>query len=239
MNIIPSIDLKNGQCVRLKQGDFKQLTIYPLDPVSVAQQYNQMDISCLHIVDLDGAEQKKPVQLELIAAIASAFKGDIQVGGGVRTRQDIEALFTCGVTRVVIGTSAVMDVNRVRQWLQSYSAERIVIALDFWLEKDMPFLAINGWQTATAVNLWQQLELFTGIEHVLCTDISKDGMGNGPNLEFYRQAASRFPAVKFQASGGVSSLKDIHELKDSGVAGCIIGKALFEGTLKLPEVAIC
>lgn len=239
MIIIPSIDLKQGQCVRLKQGDFNQTVTYTNTPQKVAEQFKREGATVLHVVDLDGAKNGALAQVDLIADIVSIFSGTVQVGGGIRTTQDIDTLLSVGVKRVVIGTQALLNIPQTLTWLETYGPETIMLALDFRLQQGIPYLAADGWQTQTAQSLWDVLSLFSSVTQVLCTDISKDGMQQGPNLAVYQECLLKFPALKLQASGGISRLQDITQLNNSGLAGCIIGKAFYENTLSLPEVLQC
>jgi phosphoribosylformimino-5-aminoimidazole carboxamide ribotide isomerase len=239
MIIIPSIDLRQGQCVRLRQGDFNQTTIYTNSAVNMVTEFKKQGASALHIVDLDGAKNARPTQTSLIAEIINSFSGRVQVGGGVRTDDDIEILFYMGATQVVIGTQAIFDIQKTLSWIEKYGATKIVIALDFRYLENTPYLATHGWQTQTKKTLWEALSELPATAQILCTDISKDGMQKGPSFEVYQTCLSKFPALKLQASGGVSSLADIKKLKQQGLSACIIGKAFCENKLSLPEVLAC
>ena len=190
-------------------------------------------------MDLDGARSGVIAQTNCIQSIRGAFGKIIQVGGGIRTERDIESLLNLGMDRVVIGSSAVLDVEKTVSWIDQYGADVIVLALDFCVNDDMPLLAIKGWQEKTNCSLWDVLQLYPKLKHLLCTDISKDGMKIGPNFQFYQEIKERFPGISVQASGGVSSLQDVLKLKSLQVDGAVIGKALYEGQLDLKEAISC
>lgn len=239
MIIIPSIDLQNGNCVRLVQGDFGRVSQYPLNPVDMAARFSDAGASVLHIVDLDGAKFGKITQIDSIKAIRKSFNQIIQVGGGIRSEYDIDLLLNLGVDRVVIGSIAVLNQQVTTKLLEKYGADVVVLALDFFVNGGMPYLAIKGWQEQTKRTVWEVLDSYPKLEHLLCTDISKDGMQIGPNFEFYEQIKSMYPAIKVQASGGVSTIQDILELKKLRLDAAIIGKALYEGKLDLSEIISC
>lgn len=239
MKIIPSIDIQNGACVRLKQGDFTSVSKYAINPIDGASEFYNSGATVLHIVDLDGAKSGKISQIDCIKAIRGVFKKTIQVGGGIRDDADIDALLNIGIDRVVIGSTAVLDPKKTTRWFEQYGADAIVLALDFMLEDGVPYVMIKGWQEKTKVSVWDVLALYPKLNHVLCTDISKDGMQSGPNSAFYQSIKTRYPNIKVQASGGVSSLDDIKKLAAYGIDAAIIGKAFYEGALDLKTVMTC
>jgi phosphoribosylformimino-5-aminoimidazole carboxamide ribotide isomerase len=239
MIIIPSIDIKAGKSVRLIQGDFNQTSIYSNSPKEMAKIFKSNGADILHIVDLDGAKAGKIMQLEIISDIVKAFDGPIQVGGGIRKKSDIDRLFAIGVERVVIGTSAAIDILQTKNWLKEYGSKKIVLALDFKMAAEIPYIAISGWQEKTSQNLWQLLQEYPEIYSVLCTDIRKDGMQIGPNFKFYQELKTRHPNLNIQASGGISTIQDIIKLQILEIGGAIIGKAIYENKISLTEAIKC
>jgi phosphoribosylformimino-5-aminoimidazole carboxamide ribotide isomerase len=237
--IIPSIDLYEGQCVRLKQGDFEQMTYYPTPVTELAAQFQTSGAEVLHIVDLQGAKDGEISQLSTIAAIRDHFDGVLQVGGGIRSAKHIEALLKLGVDRAVIGSMIVTDPTLTRSLLQDYGNDAIVFALDFKMKDDKACLAIRGWQEDTDLSIEAIIEHYSEIKHVLCTDINKDGMQQGPNHDFYHRLHVQYPHLAIQASGGVTSIADLKMLKTLGIQGAIIGKALHEQQLDLKDALAC
>jgi phosphoribosylformimino-5-aminoimidazole carboxamide ribotide isomerase len=235
MIIYPAIDLKEGKCVRLKQGDFNQTTVYSQDPQTVAQQFKEAGAQWLHVVDLDGAKNRKLSQVELVADIAKIFDGNLQVGGGVRTAEDIERLQAAGAKRVILGSICVSSPETVVEWLDKFGVDALVLALDFRIREGQPYLTTSGWQEESQVQLWDIIQKTPLAKHVLCTDISLDGMQQGPNFACYQAFVLRYPHIHLQASGGIRHVEDIKQLTRLGVKGGIIGKALYEGALNLKE----
>lgn len=239
MIIIPSIDIQNGKCVRLIQGDFKQTSVYHNTPEHIAQIFAAKRATTLHIVDLDGAQHGCLTQTHCIQKIRQHFPGVLQVGGGIRSDQDIEQLFTLGIERIVLGSQAIQNIVQTKAWLSQYSPEKIVLALDFNIRSSIPYVAIQGWQEQTQHTLWEVLDQYPNVIHVLCTDIGKDGMQTGPNFQFYQQFRQRYPHIQLQSSGGISNMQDILQLQQLGVSAAIIGKALYENKLSLEEIWLC
>ncbi|NHB91520.1 1-(5-phosphoribosyl)-5-[(5-phosphoribosylamino)methylideneamino]imidazole-4-carboxamide isomerase [Photorhabdus cinerea] len=240
--IIPALDLIDGKVVRLHQGDYCQQRDYGHDPLSYFQQYEQQGAKLLHLVDLTGAKEPSARQIPLLNKLLSAVSIPVQVGGGIRTEEDIKALLDTGAKRVVIGSTAIKQPALVTQWFQHYGSEAIVLALDVRIDDTgMKQVAINGWQENSAATLEQVIEQYLpfGLKHVLCTDISRDGTLNGSNIELYREICQRYPQIAFQASGGIGALNDIASLPISGVAGVIIGRALLDGKFTLTEAIQC
>ncbi len=243
MLLIPSIDLRDGQCVRLLRGDFGHETRYPLPAHELLLRYRQLGASWLHVVDLDGAradEGASPsVNRPLIGQLAQQSAVRLQSGGGVRTAGAIDALLRCGVARVVIGSTAVERPEEVSGWLQRYGPERIVLAFDLRFDHEaIPRLHTRGWQQLTARTLWEAVEWFAprGVKHVLCTDIDRDGALAGPNLALYREALRRFPQIEWQASGGIASGADLNALAACGVPAAISGTALLQERIAIEEL---
>jgi phosphoribosylformimino-5-aminoimidazole carboxamide ribotide isomerase len=239
MLLIPSIDLRGGHCVRLLQGDFGAETRYDFEPHELLLRYRDLGARWLHLVDLDGARDGQLANRTIILALASQRAVKLQVGGGVRSAAVVADLLEHGVERVVVGSAAVETPEEVGSWLQHYGAERICLAFDVQLDDTgVPRLRTRGWRQATAVSLWDAVAGYTaaGLRHVLCTDISRDGVLGGPNVALYREAAQRFPAIAWQASGGVSSAADLAALAAAGATSAISGKALLEERLRPEEL---
>ena len=238
MDLLPAIDIRGGRCVRLLKGDFEQETRYPVDPVELAQRYADLGAAWLHVVDLDGAARGVPANLEVVRKMASAANLKIQLGGGLRSRDDLDRALDV-VDRAVIGSLAVEAREQVTSWLAELGADRLTLALDVRAdEDDMPRIATHGWTRDSAETLWNALEAYsaTGLRHVLCTDVERDGALRGPNLRLYSICANRFPAMSFQASGGVRDSRDLSDLAATGVAYAISGKALLEGRITEEEI---
>ena len=238
MELLPAIDIRGGRCVRLLQGDFGQETRYSVNPVELAQRYADLGAAWLHVVDLDGAAQGTPVNLELVRDMARAANLKIQLGGGIRSRDDLDRVLKV-VDRAVIGSLAVEARDLVTNWLQELGTDRVTLALDVRVdEDDMPRIATHGWTRDSAETLWSALEAYSaeGLRHVLCTDVERDGALQGPNLRLYATCTQRFPNIGFQASGGVRDSRDLSDLAATGVTYAISGKALLEG--RIPEEEI-
>ncbi|HEX5304551.1 MAG TPA: 1-(5-phosphoribosyl)-5-[(5-phosphoribosylamino)methylideneamino]imidazole-4-carboxamide isomerase [Dyella sp.] len=238
--VIPAIDLRGGQVVRLKQGDYAQQTDYPFVPVELAGRYAAAGASWLHLVDLDGARSGSLDNLKVIEAIA-ANGMQVQAGGGVRGEDDLCRLFDAGVRRVVLGSVAIRDPETVAAWLDSYGPERITLALDTRRIDGRWALPSAGWTELEARTLDELAPWYAerGARHLLCTDIDRDGMLAGFNLDLYRHLADTVPALAVQASGGVRSLDDIRAAREAGAQGVILGRALLEGRFTVEEAIAC
>ena len=240
MQIIPAIDLRGGRVVRLLQGQFDAETVYADDPMSVLGTYAGLGARLVHVVDLDGARVGSPGNARAITGLAAAGRASLQVGGGIRDREALTRLLGAGVTRVVVGSAAVSQPEEVASWLREFGADRIVLAFDVRLDDaETPRLATHGWERQTALGLWDAVAGYTphGLLHVLCTDVARDGALSGPNLSLYAEATRRFPAIRWQASGGVRDVADLHALASTGVAGAVSGRALLEGRMQPGELA--
>jgi len=240
--IIPAIDLIDNQVVRLYQGDYQQKTAYQFSPQQRQTCYANAGAKVMHIVDLDGAKNSAKRQLETIKPLMNHPTMLMQVGGGIRTEQDVIDLFELGADRVVIGSLAIKQPNLVMQWLNTYGNEKIVLALDIRIDqhgnKQLP---THGWIDNSGVTLEQILAQYqaAGVKHVLCTDISKDGTLTGSNVSLYQELCQQYPDIAWQASGGIGSLADIAALKPTGVAGVIVGRSLLEGNFTVEEAIAC
>lgn len=230
MLIYPAIDLIDGCCVRLVHGDFNKVTQYG-DPQEQITAFAAAGAQWVHVVDLDGAKAGARRQSKLIAALAAAASVNIQCGGGVRAAEDVEALLNCGIARVVVGSTAVKNPKEVNEWINAFGAERICCAFDVRPDGKGGYrAATDGWLKEGGVKLEALLEAYPagGLRHVLVTDISRDGALSGANFDLMRNILDMRPDLALQASGGVSVLEDLDALKASGVAGAIVGRAVYE-----------
>ncbi len=240
--IIPAIDLIDGKVVRLYQGDYGQKTEYSADPQGRFDDYVAQGATQLHLVDLDGAKDNTKRQLTVIRKLLANTKAPVQIGGGVRTEQDVIDLLDAGANRVVIGSTAVKDPATVAGWVEKYGADKIVLALDVNIDaQGQRKIAVAGWQEDSGVTIEALLAHYlpVGLKHVLCTDISRDGTLQGSNVALYRDLAAQFPQINWQASGGIGGIADIEALKGSGVGGVILGRSLLEGKFTVKEAIAC
>ncbi len=240
MKIIPAIDLKDGNCVRLFKGDFEKTTHYSSNPAGIGKRFSELAVSDLHIVDLDGARTGDQHNRDIVAAIASNTTLDVQLGGGIRSRDDIENWQQVGVKRCVVGSVAIREPEVVFGWLDKFGPDAMVLALDVKLSaEDLPILTTHGWTRDANVSLWQCLDRYRerGVRHVLCTDVARDGAMTGPNFALYEEILSRYPGLELQASGGVRHCSDLEHLRDIGVPAAITGRALLDGEITADEVA--
>jgi phosphoribosylformimino-5-aminoimidazole carboxamide ribotide isomerase len=238
--VLPAIDLRGGRVVRLKQGDYAQQTTYEFDPRALARSYADAGAGWLHLVDLDGARGGSLDNLSVIEAIADDGMR-VQAGGGVRAEPDVRRLFDAGVSRVVLGSLAIREPDMVAGWLASYGVERFTLALDTRQKDGAWTLPSAGWTEAESRTLDDLAPWYAerGAKHLLCTDIERDGMLAGFNLELYRYLATAVPSLAVQASGGVRSLDDIRAAREAGVRGVILGRALLEGRFSVAEALAC
>ncbi len=239
-DVIPAIDLRDGRVVRLRQGDYAQQTNYGVEPLALASEYADAGARWLHVVDLDGARGGALVNLAIIQDMARGTMA-VQAGGGVRSEADVQRLLDVGVSRVVVGSVAVREPDRVHEWLVRFGAERLCIALDTrWIDGAWR-LPSDGWMQAGAGTLeeFAQGYVGAGARHVLCTDISRDGMLAGPNIDLYRHLSLRFPSLQVIASGGVRDARDVRDVRAAGAGGVVLGRSLLEGRLGLSEALAC
>jgi phosphoribosylformimino-5-aminoimidazole carboxamide ribotide isomerase len=239
VNVIPAIDLQAGKCVRLFKGDFDKSTEYSDDPVAVARSFAAMQTTELHIVDLDGARSGTQSNRETIATIAAETKLAIQLGGGLRNLETLEDWYAAGVARCVVGSLAVTAPDTVREWFARFGADKIVLALDVNLDEDgLPLLTTHGWTQPSKTSIFECIAAFreVGLKHVLCTDVSRDGAMTGPNIDLYARILDRYPEIRLQASGGVRDIRDLEQLRQSGIPAAITGRALLEGEITAQEV---
>lgn len=237
VELIPAIDIRGGRCVRLLKGDFDQETRYDVDPVERVRWYRDLGAATVHIVDLDGAKEGSPRNRKLIKDMASAGVS-VQLGGGIRDRETL--LGTLDIAeRVVIGSLAVTDPDTVAAWMSEFGGNRIVLGFDVRIdETGTARLTTHGWTRLSELTLDAAIERFapTGLQHVLCTDVARDGALTGPNLELYSACAQRFAQLRLQASGGIRNAADLDALAATGVAGAISGKALLDGRFTEQEI---
>jgi phosphoribosylformimino-5-aminoimidazole carboxamide ribotide isomerase len=239
MLLIPSIDLRNGRCVRLLQGDFDAETRYDLEPHELLLRYRALGASWLHIVDLDGAKDGVLANRKVIVRLATQRALNIQVGGGVRSLGVVDDLLRNGIDRVIVGSAAVEQPDEVVSWLQRFGPEKVGIAADIRRSDDgTPIVATRGWTASSGKSLWDLVATYVphGLRHVLCTDVARDGAMGGPATDLYVEAMQRFPAIAWQASGGVRDATDLHALAKVGVAAAISGKALLEERMQPTEL---
>lgn len=239
MLLIPSIDLRGGRCVRLRQGDFATESAYAVEPAALVERYHALGVSWVHVVDLDGAKDGVGVNTSIITRLARHPSICLQVGGGVRSASVIEALLSAGVARVVVGTAAVERPDEVALWLDQFGAERICLAFDVRLGPNgEPQVRTDGWTRDSARGLTEAISAFPPeiLTHVLCTDIERDGMLRGPNFRLYRECLARFPEFKWQASGGIRDSHDLTVLKGTGIAAAVSGTALLEERISAKEL---
>lgn len=234
IELIPAIDIIDGKCVRLSQGDYDTKKVYNENPVEVAKEFEANGIRRLHVVDLDGAASHHIVNYRTLEQIASRTSLIIDFGGGIKSDEDLILAFDNGAEMVTGGSIAVKNPELFTRWLDRYGSEKIILGADV---KDR-MIAVNGWKDETAVELFPFLDdyIHKGIEKVICTDISRDGMLQGPSTELYKEILEKHSNLYLMASGGVSSMADIIALDEAGVPGVIFGKALYEGRITMKEL---
>ena len=229
MLIYPAIDIRDGKCVRLRQGNFDLEKVWADSPLEVARMYADAGFRHLHIVDLDGARSGRLVNTRIIERIAALASVRIQVGGGIRSKNDITTILTCGVDRVILGSIALQRREDVLEWLSDLRSAQVAFAVDI----DGGTLAAHGWTDSTDVTPESFLRSFisAGYSRFICTDIARDGMKSGPAIPLYTRLLSEFPSLELVASGGVASIDDVRQLHSAGVFGTIVGTALLDGSI--------
>ncbi len=235
MDIIPAIDIINGQCVRLEQGDYGKQTTYHSDPLEVAKSFEKAGLKRLHLVDLDGAKSKRVVNLPVLQSIAAETELAVDFGGGVKTTEEVEKVFEAGARQVTGGSVAAKNKPLFEEWLRKFGGERVILGADVLDKKIM----VSGWQEETDIDVFVFLRHYVdqGLKYVICTDISKDGMLAGPAIELYKEILQEFPGIKLIASGGVSSFEDLVQLREAGLHAAILGKAIYERRVTLSQLA--
>ena len=233
MRIIPAIDIIDGKCVRLSKGDYDTKKIYHENPVEIAKEFEANEIQYLHLVDLDGAKARTIKNLKTLENIANATNLIIDFGGGIKSRIDLENAFQAGAKKVTIGSIAVENAEICEEWIEEFGAEKLILGADCLDQK----IKTSGWLNDSNLNVFEFIKKYhsNGIEEVICTDISKDGMLEGPSFELYQEILEK-SKINLIASGGISSLQDLEDLKKLGCSGAIIGKAIYEGKISLQEL---
>lgn len=234
MEIIPAIDIIDGKCVRLTQGDYAQKKVYNEHPLEVARAFEDAGLRRLHLVDLDGAKAGAVKNWKVLETLAGKTDMVIDFGGGIKTEADVQIVFNSGAALATVGSIAVKAGELFVSWLQEYGAERFLLGADVRNEK----IAVGGWLETTDRWIYDFIReyLEKGVQQLFCTDVSKDGLLQGPALDLYRNIVGKFPELHFIASGGVSGIDDVHRLEEVGCKGVIIGKAIYEGRIKLSEL---
>jgi phosphoribosylformimino-5-aminoimidazole carboxamide ribotide isomerase len=235
IEIIPAIDIIEGKCVRLQQGEYSTRIIYDENPLEVAKIFEDSGLKRLHIVDLEGAKAKKVINLKILEKIASGTNLVIDFGGGIKTEDDLAKVFSSGASFATIGSIAVIEPSTFRLWLNKYGSDRIIAGADVKDDK----LAISGWTSLTDVHLFDFIKdnQEAGVKYILCTDISKDGMLMGSSISLYKNLKEKFPDLNIIASGGITNINEIEELNELNLYGVIVGKAIYEGMISLEELS--
>ena len=234
IEIIPAIDIIDGKCVRLSQGDFETKKVYSESPLETAKQFEAAGITRLHMVDLDGARQGKLINLASLSEVASNTNLKLDFGGGIKTKEDVLSVLNAGAGMINIGSIAVKQPALVSAWIEEFGSEKILLGADVRDEK----IVTQGWQVSTDIGILKFIEDFVrrGIKQIFCTDVAKDGLLEGTSIDLYQKILGKFPALHLIASGGVTSINDVQALEAIGCAGVIIGKALYEGRIQLGEL---
>jgi phosphoribosylformimino-5-aminoimidazole carboxamide ribotide isomerase len=234
MEIIPAIDIIEGKCVRLTQGDYEQKKIYNEHPLEVAKQFEDAGLKRLHLVDLDGAKAGSVKNWKVLETLASKTSLIIDFGGGIKKEEDVKIVFSSGAALATIGSVAVKDENEFVKWLLIFGADKFLLGADVKEEK----IAVSGWLEKTDIWIYDFIQKYIehGVQQIFCTDVSKDGKLEGPSIDLYKNITTKFPELHFIASGGVSLLKDLEELKKIGCKGAIVGKAIYENKISLSDL---
>ena len=235
ITIIPAIDLIDAKCVRLSQGDYNQKTVYNENPLEVAKMFEDAGITRLHLVDLDGAKAKHIVNYKVLEIIAAKTNLIVDFGGGLKSDEDLKIAFESGAQMVTGGSIAVKDRETFLNWIETYGAEKIILGAD----AKNKMIAVSGWQEVSELSIIEFIESYTsqGIQKVISTDIARDGMLTGPSIDLYKEIMDQFDGLELIASGGIATMKDIHELNEMGVPGVITGKAIYENKISLKEIS--
>ena len=235
MEIVPAIDIIDGKCVRLSKGDYNAQKTYSDSPLDVALRFQDAGIKRLHLVDLDGARSKHIVNYPVLEAITNHTDLTVDFGGGIKSTSDLETALGCGAAMVTVGSTAVTDPDLMQKWIEDFGQEHIILGADARDGK----ISVNGWKEDSVITLSDFIRDYMkkGITQVLCTDINRDGMLQGPAVELYRSLLREFPGIKLIASGGVSSVQDLMDLKEAGLPAAIVGKAYYEGRITLDQLS--
>jgi len=234
ITIIPAIDIIEGKCVRLSRGDYTTQKVYNQDPLEVAKQFEVSGITRLHLVDLDGAREQRVINWKVLETLASRTELQIDFGGGIRSDEDVRISFECGAKQITAGSIAVSEPPTVANWLTKFGSDKIILGADIKEGK----IAISGWQASAEIELFTFLADYfqKGMRQTICTDTSRDGTLTHPAFQLYREIKAKFPDLTVIASGGVSSIDDIWRLQDDEIDGVIIGKAIYEGRIRLEDL---
>jgi phosphoribosylformimino-5-aminoimidazole carboxamide ribotide isomerase len=234
MRIIPAIDIIDGKCVRLTQGDYKKMKVYRDDPVEVAKEFEEADLEYLHLVDLDGAKKGRVVNWKVIESIQAETTLKVDFGGGVKTEAEVDELLELGIEQINIASLAIKEPDTFAGFLKQFGSDNFILSADVKNE----IVQLAGWTEASQTTIYELTEKFikSGLQNLTCTDISADGMLEGPNFGLYKKLKKKFPRLKIIASGGISSITDLEELKYIKVHGAIVGKAIYENKISLPEL---
>jgi phosphoribosylformimino-5-aminoimidazole carboxamide ribotide isomerase len=238
LRIIPAIDIIDGKCVRLTKGDYNTKKIYNENPLEVAKEFEAAGIEFLHVVDLDGAKASQIINYKVLEQLASKTNLKIDFGGGLKSNKDLEIAFNSGANQITGGSIAVKNSYIFESWIAKYGAQKIILGADFYPDNVGGKIAINGWQEESTLELIPFIKGYKdkGIEYVICTDISKDGMLQGPSFEVYKEIITEVKNVKLIASGGISTFDELPRLAENGCEGVIIGKAIYEKKISLKQL---
>lgn len=238
MRIIPAIDIIDGKCVRLTKGDYNTKKIYNENPLEVAKEFEAAGIEFLHVVDLDGAKASQIINYKVLEQIASKTSLKIDFGGGLKSNKDLEIAFNSGANQITGGSIAVKNSDIFESWIAKYGAQKIILGADFYPDNAGGKIATNGWQEESTLELIPFIKGYQnkGIQYVICTDISKDGMLQGPSFEVYKEIINEVKNVKLIASGGISTFDELPRLAENGCEGVIIGKAIYEKKISLKQL---
>src|SRR5687767_1455570 len=236
MQIIPAIDIIDGQAVRLEQGDYDKVSLYHKYPLEVAKKFEDAGLKRLHLVDLDGAKTGAVKNWKVLEEIAARTSLLIDFGGGIKSEKDVKIVFNSGAVLVTVGSIAVKDEPEFEKWLLQFGADKFLLGADVRDEK----IVISGWQETTEITVYDFIKKYTeqGVQQIFCTDVKKDGRLEGPSIELYKKILGKFPGLHLIASGGVSSIKDLEDLKKAGCSGAIVGKAIYEKRISLSDLQI-
>lgn len=234
MKIIPAIDIIDGKCVRLTQGNYSQCKIYSESPLEVARTFEAAGVTRLHLVDLDGAKAAGVVNLRVLEEICTHTRLSVDFGGGIKTDEDIRKVFDAGAAYVCLGSIAQTNPTKTAAWLDTFGGDRLIIGADVWNTK----ICIQGWKKVTDTTIYDLVGTYRGsLRHLMCTDITRDGMLTGPSLDLYRDLLARYPDVDLIASGGVGCYEDLGRLAALGIRSVIVGKAIYEKKIRLEQLA--
>ena len=238
MRIIPAIDIIDGKCVRLTKGDYNTKKIYNESPLEVAKEFEAAGIEYLHVVDLDGAKASKIINYKVLEQIASKTNLKIDFGGGLKSDKDLEIAFNSGANQITGGSIAVKNSEIFESWIEKYGSEKIILGADFYPDTSGGKIATNGWQEESSLELIPFINNYQqkGIQYVICTDISKDGMLEGPSFDIYKEILAEVKNLKLIASGGISTFNELPKLAEMGCEGVIIGKAIYEHKISLKQL---